>query len=333
MTQNHGVAIFGCGLIGQKRSKALAGAKLVVCADLDEKRAKSLAAGFPGCDATTDWQAAVRRPDVQIVVVATTNDALVETSLAAVLAGKHVLVEKPAARNVAELEPLIEAAERSGVQVRVGFNHRYHPALLKAHELLDAGELGELMFVRGRYGHGGRKGYDREWRANPALSGGGELIDQGVHMIDLSRWFLGDFTDIQGFAHTYFWDMPVDDNGFMLLKTAKQQTAFLHVSCSEWKNLFSLEIYGREAKLHIEGLGGSYGVEKLSFYKMLPEMGPPDTTIWEYPRGDNSWALEFAEFLEDIRLNRMPSANLFDARAALKVVEKIYLESGYDYHA
>ncbi len=333
MTQNHGVAILGCGLIGQKRSKALAGAKLVVCADLDEKRAKSLAAGFPGCDATTDWQAAVRRPDVQIVVVATTNDALVETSLAAVLAGKHVLVEKPAARNVAELEPLIEAAERSGVQVRVGFNHRYHPALLKAHELLDAGELGELMFVRGRYGHGGRKGYDREWRANPALSGGGELIDQGVHMIDLSRWFLGDFTDIQGFAHTYFWDMPVDDNGFMLLKTAKQQTAFLHVSCSEWKNLFSLEIYGREAKLHIEGLGGSYGVEKLSFYKMLPEMGPPDTTIWEYPRGDNSWALEFAEFLEDIRLNRMPSANLFDARAALEVVEKIYLESGYDYHA
>jgi predicted dehydrogenase len=214
----------------------------------------------------------------------------------------------------------------------VGFNHRYHPALLKARELIDAGELGELMFVRGRYGHGGRKGYNREWRANPLLSGGGELIDQGVHMIDLSRWFLGDFTEIQGFAHTYFWDMPVDDNGFMLLKTAKKQTAFLHVSCTEWKNLFSLEIYGREAKLHLEGLGGSYGIEKLSFYKMLPEMGPPETTIWEYPRGDNSWALEFAEFLEDIRLNRTPSANLADARAALVAVEKIYKDSGYDYY-
>jgi predicted dehydrogenase len=214
----------------------------------------------------------------------------------------------------------------------VGFNHRYHPALLKARALVDAGELGELMFVRGRYGHGGRRGYDREWRANPLLSGGGELIDQGVHVIDLSRWFLGDFTEIQGFAHTYFWDMPVDDNSFMILKTAKKQTAFLHVSCTEWKNLFSLEIYGREAKLHIEGLGGSYGVEKLSFYKMLPEMGPPDTIAWEYPRGDNSWALEFAEFLEDVRLNRMPSANLNDARAALTVVEKIYKESGYDYH-
>lgn len=331
---NHipGVAILGCGLIGQKRSKSLAGARLVVCADVDEKRAQALAAGFPNCDATVDWRAAVCRDDVNMVVVATTNDALVETSLAAVRAGKHVLVEKPAARNVAELDPLINAAQKDKVQVRVGFNHRYHPALLKARELVDAGELGELMFVRGRYGHGGRKGYDREWRANPSLSGGGELIDQGVHMIDLSRWFLGDFTEIQGFAHTYFWDMPVDDNGFMLLKTIKNQTAFLHVSCSEWKNLFSLEIYGREAKLHVEGLGGSYGVERLSFYKMLPEMGPPDTTIWEYPRGDNSWALEFAEFLEDVRLDRTPSANLNDARAALVAVEKIYKDSGYDYH-
>jgi len=234
MKHNPGVAILGCGLIGQKRSKTLAGAKLVVCADVDEKRAKSLAAGFPGCEASADWRAAVQRDDVDIVIVATTNDALVETSLAAVQAGKHVLVEKPAARHVAELDLLIAAAARkNNVQVRVGFNHRYHPALLKARELVDAGELGELMFVRGRYGHGGRKGYDREWRANPALSGGGELIDQGVHLIDLSRWFLGDFSEIQGFAHTYFWDMPVDDNGFMLLRTTKDQTAFLHVSCTE----------------------------------------------------------------------------------------------------
>jgi predicted dehydrogenase len=328
-----GVAILGCGLIGQKRSKTLAGAKLVVCADPDEKRAKSLAGGFPGCEATSDWRSAAQREDVEIVIVATTNDALVEASLAAVEAGKHVLVEKPGARNVAELDRLIDAVQKNSAQVRVGFNHRYHPALLKARALVDAGELGELMFVRGRYGHGGRKGYDQEWRANPALSGGGELIDQGVHLLDLSRWFLGDFSDVQGYAHTYFWKMPVDDNGFLLLKTSKNQTAFLHVSCTEWKNLFSLEIYGRDAKLHIEGLGGSYGVEKLSFYKMLPEMGPPDTTIWEYPRGDNSWMLEFAEFLEDIRLNRTPSANLMDARAALVAVEKIYRDSGYDYNA
>ncbi len=333
MNSMPGVAILGCGLIGQKRSRALTGAKLIVCADIDKSRAERLAAGFSGCDVSTDWRTAIRRDDVDIVIVSTTNDALVETSLVAVQAGKHILVEKPAARNVTELDLLIQAAQENKVQVRVGFNHRYHPALRKARELVDAGELGKLMFIRGRYGHGGRKGYENEWRANPALSGGGELIDQGVHLIDLSRWFLGDFVDIQGFAHTYFWNMPVDDNGFMILRTAKQQTAFLHVSCTEWKNLFSFEIYGENAKLHIEGLGGSYGVEKISFYKMLPEMGPPDTVIWEYPRGDNSWSLEFSEFLDDIELKRIPSANLQDAHMALLAVEKIYKESGYDYHA
>jgi len=271
--------------------------------------------------------------DVDVVIVATTNDALAEVSRAAVEAGRQVLVEKPAARNTRELEAVIEASRRTGRLVRVGFNHRYHPALLKARELYKAGALGEMMFVRGRYGHGGRIGYDHEWRANPALSGGGELMDQGVHLIDLARWFLGDFSEVTGFAHTFFWQMPVDDNGFMLLKTPQQQTAFLHVSCTEWKNLFSLEIYGRSAKLHIEGLGGSYGVERLAYYRMLPNMGPPETTIWEYPMGDNSWQLEFSEFLEDIRLGRTPSANLADARAALAVVEKIYAESGYDYHS
>ena len=330
-----GVAIIGCGFIGQKRAQALAGAQLVACADVTLERAKKLAATVtaaaptPPITATADWREAVTRADVAIVVVATTNDVLAEISLAAALAGKHVLVEKPAARAARELDPLMAAALAAGVQVRVGFNHRYHPALLKARELLEAGALGEMMFVRGRYGHGGRIGYDREWRADPKHSGGGELLDQGVHLIDLARVFLGDFTQVTGYAHTYFWDMPVDDNGFMLLRTPHAQTAFLHVSCTEWKNLFSLEIYGKQAKLHIEGLGGSYGVERLAYYQMRPEMGPPDTTIWEYPRGDQSWALEFAEFLEDIQLGRTPAANLNDAHAALTIVEKIYAESGY----
>jgi predicted dehydrogenase len=139
--------------------------------------------------------------------------------------------------------------------------------------------------------------------------------------------------EVTGFAHTYYWQMPVDDNGFMLLKTPRRQIAFLHVSCTEWKNMFSFEIYGKKAKIQIEGLGGSYGVERLAYYRMLPEMGPPETTIWEYPRGDNSWRLEFEEFLEDIRLNRTPAAGLKDALAALAIVKKIYAESGYDYHA
>jgi predicted dehydrogenase len=318
------VGIIGCGLIGRKRAHALAPARLVACADSVAEKAEALAAEFPGAHATGNWREFIQRTDIDIIIVATTNDSLAEIALAAVQAGKHVLVEKPAARRAAEIDPVIEAAHKASRLVRVGFNHRYHPALLKARELFESGVLGEMMFVRGRYGHGGRIGYDKEWRANPGLSGGGETIDQGVHLIDLARWFLGDFTEIAGFAPTYFWDMPVDDNGFMLLKTRSRQAAFLHVSCTEWKNLFSLEIYGKAAKLQLDGLGGSYGTEKLTYYKMLPEMGPPETTIWEYPRGDNSWQLEFSEFLEDIRRGREPAANLEDARAALKVVETIY---------
>ena len=161
-----------------------------------------------------------------------------------------------------------------------------------------------------------------------AKSGGGELIDQGVHLIDLAGWFLGSFTSIHGIvATTYFWDMPVDDNAFMTLQDAGGQTAFLHVSCTEWKNLFSFEIYGRDGKLAIDGLGGSYGVERMPFYRMLPEMGPPETTIFEYPGGDRSWSLEFTEFLDDIHLARDPSAGLGAARAALVVAEEVYAQS------
>ena len=326
-----GVGVVGCGLIGQKRAKALGpGGKVVACADIDESRAEYMARET-GAKVYRDWRELVWSPAVDVVMVATLHDSLAEITRTAAEAGKHVLVEKPAARTAAELVPVMAAAVKHGVKVHVGFNHRYHRSLRKARELVDAGALGELMFIRARYGHGARVGYEKEWRSNPKLSGGGELIDQGPHLIDLSRWFLGELPDIKGFAHTYFWDMPVDDNGFMLLKTAKKQTAFLHASCTEWKNLFSMEIYGKLGKLDLSGLGGSYGLEKITWYKMLPEMGPPETTSWEYPMGDDSWAVEIAEFFDDIRLNRAPAAGLADAHAALTIVETIYRESGNDH--
>jgi predicted dehydrogenase len=304
----------------------------VACADRDLVRAQALARET-GARAYADWQDLLRLPEVEMVIVATLHDSLAQITLEAMRAGKHVLVEKPAARTPAELQPLLQAESGSAVKVRVGFNHRYHRALRKARALVDQGAVGELMYLRGRYGHGGRLGYDREWRADPLLSGGGELIDQGPHLIDLSRWFLGDFVSVQGFAHTYFWDMPVDDNGFMLLRTARQKTAFLHASCTEWKNLFSLEIYGRMGKLEVSGLGGSYGPERLTLYRMLPEMGPPETTSWEYPMADDSWAVELAEFYDDIRLDRTPSPGLDDASRALEVVKAVYEESSRDHRA
>jgi predicted dehydrogenase len=318
-------AIIGCGLIGKKRLAALpSGSRLAVACDRQRDRAEELVRIAQQGRAVTVYHDAVTDSHVDAVIVATVNATLAEITGAAIQAGKPVLVEKPAGVTPRQVEELIVLATKHKVAVRVGFNHRFHPAFLKAREIFTSGALGELMFVRGRYGHGGRVGYDREWRADPKLSGGGELMDQGVHLIDLSRWFLGDFTRIDGQAMTLYWDMPVDDNAFVALRTARGQVAWLHASCTEWKNLFSFEIYGREGKLHIEGLGGSYGTERLTFYKMLPGMGPPETTVWEFPRGDESWQWELREFKEDIRLKRTPVPGLKEAKAALEIVDKIY---------
>jgi predicted dehydrogenase len=324
------VGIIGCGFIGRKRAEALGFGRLIACSDLNISNSKKLAHQF-GAIAIQDWRRLIEIPELDLIIIATSHDALVDIALASIEAGKHVLIEKPAARSSQELKRLISASSSAKVKVRVGFNHRFHRSLQKAKLIIDSGELGDLMFLRARYGHGGRIGYEKEWRANPNLSGGGEMLDQGTHLIDLSRWFMGDFPVVQGFAHTYYWKMPVEDNGFMLLKTKKNQIASLHVSCTEWKNLFSMEIYGKDGKLELSGLGGSYGLEKLTHYKMLPQMGPPETTSWEYPMADNSWAAEMEEFYRDIELNREPSAGIPDAYEALKIIEKIYRDSGYDY--
>lgn len=323
-------AVIGCGLIGRKRVLALGkNPPLLYTCDLAPARAADLAQLAPGCAAVTDYTVVLADPRVSAVIVSTLNASLAPIALAAVRAGKHVLVEKPGALNAAQLRTILAAAQLTHTRVRLGYNHRFHPALQKTRELLDSGVLGPLMFLRARYGHGGRQGYDREWRADPALSGGGELIDQGVHLIDLAGWFLGEFSTVEGHATTSFWDMKVDDNAFLSLRTTAGQTAWLHASCTEWKNLFSLELYGRDAKLAIDGLGGSYGVEKLTYYKMLPAMGPPEITSWEYVRGDDSWALETRAWIDDIRLGREPSPGLREGIRTLEIVEEIYRKSGY----
>jgi predicted dehydrogenase len=320
------VGIVGCGLIGGKRAKSLGQCRLVAVADIDSLRADNLAAQHPGCESSSDWHAVVERDDIDLVIVATTNDMLAPVSLAAAKKGKHVLVEKPAARNTAELAPLVQAARDSGTVVKVGFNLRFHPALLKAREIFDSGELGPLMYIRARYGHGGRLGMEKEWRADPAIAGGGEMLDQGVHLIDLARWFAGDFVHVQGLVDTFFWDMPVEDNGFALLRTASGKVAWLHASCTEWKNLFSFEIYGKVGKLQIDGLGGSYGVERLTWYRMLPQMGPPEMQQWEYPGEDRSWHAELAHLLDCIARRRPIAGSLEDAIEALKIVERLYAD-------
>ena len=152
------------------------------------------------------------------------------------------------------------------------------------------------MHVRARYGHGGRVGYDREWRAEPARSGGGELIDQGMHLLDLTHWLAGPLPLHSALLRTQFWDTPVEDNAALLLGVTDDRTApwaMLHVSWTEWKNIFSLEVYCRTAKLQVDGLVRSYGPQVLRIYSMKPELGPPDLEETRYPEEDVSWRAEW----------------------------------------
>jgi predicted dehydrogenase len=316
------LAIVGCGLIGGKRAAAAAAHEIAVVCDRDPARAEALAQKTKA-RAVTDWHEAVAA-DVDAVIVATTHDQLAGIALGAVEAGRHVLVEKPAGRALSEVQAIAKAAAKHKRIVKAGFNHRFHPAFMKAREIVDTGVLGPLMFIRARYGHGGRVGYEKEWRAIPEISGGGELIDQGSHLIDLSRWFLGDLTVDYALVPTLFWNMQADDNCFMALRSGSGQMAWLHASWTEWKNTFSFEIFGRDGKLVIDGLGGSYGQERLTFYRMLPQMGPPETTTFDYPGQDQSWDTEFADFVSAVSENRRPCGDIADAVANLAIVEDIY---------
>lgn len=323
---NFGVAIIGTGLIGRKRTetfKKFDNCRLIVTVDINEGAAKSLAQEFGG-DVETDWKQVVGRKDVNIVIVATFNKFLAPITIAALKNGKHVLCEKPLGRNIEESKAILDAANSSNVKLKTGFNHRHHPAIAQAKQFLDNGEIGTLYFMRCRYGHGGRPGYDKEWRADKDLCGGGELLDQGVHVVDLFRWFAGDFHQAFGYVPTYFWDMKVEDNAFAMFKKDDGVIASMHTSWTQWKNLFSFEIFGSDGYLIIEGLGRSYGVETLKIGKRKPESGPPDETVIEYSGPDISWEEEWKEFISAIENNREPSGNGFDGYKANRMIEAVY---------
>ncbi len=328
------VAVVGCGLIGAKRAAALSeGDSVIACYDVDDRAAGALAAqyGAKACASLDELLAC--GPDV--VVVATVHDQLAALAERALESGAHVLVEKPAGVSSAQVERLIECQRASGRLVKVGFNHRFHPGIARAVEEVHSGRHGELMHLRARYGHGGRLGYDREWRAQPARSGGGELIDQGMHLLDLTHWLAGPLTLHSALLRTHFWDTPVEDNAALILGDGRSRTApwaMLHVSWTEWKNMFSLEIYCRTAKLQVDGLVRSYGPQRLRIYEMSPELGPPELEQIDYPDEDGSWEREWASFAAAIDAGdeSLVCGDLGDARYAWMQIEAAYADGPYE---
>jgi predicted dehydrogenase len=323
------IGIVGCGLIGNRRAGVAqrASDEVVLVADIDPQRARETSAALK-TDWTAEWREVAAHPGIDAVVVATTNNNLLPVTVAALAGGKHVLCEKPLGRNAREAKEMLDAAKAANKILKAGFNHRHHPAIWQAHELAQAGKIGPLMSIRAAYGHGGRPGYDQEWRGNPDLAGGGELLDQGVHIVDLCRWFLGEFSQVSGMLGTWFWKVaPLEDNGFALLRTATGQIASLHTSWTQWKNLFRFEIFGLNGFLTVEGLGGSYGPELLTMGLRRPESGAPLLESWEYPGPDISWEAEWREFTGAIRENRPPLGEGYDGYQAALIIDSIYESS------
>lgn len=323
------VGIVGAGLIGNKRARAIeksSNARLVMVADRDYAKAENLAKRYK-CTATSSSEELAERKDINVVIVATINKYLAPITIKMMENHKHVLCEKPLGRNFEEATLMYEASIKNKVKMKTGFNHRHHLAIKKAKEFCDQGAIGELLFSRCCYGHGGRLGYEKEWRTDPELSGGGELLDQGIHAIDLFRWFLGDFVEVVAFVNTQFWNIDVEDNAFCLFRTQRGQVASLSVSWTQWKNVFLFEVFGKDGYLKVTGLGGSYGREKLILGKRAVEFGVPDEKIFEFPDEDISWEQEWEEFVRAIEENREPLGNGYDGLKAMELIDSLYKSS------
>ncbi len=316
------VGIIGFGSVGKKRARNLGKGNLLAIYDKNKSHIEKKYLKFfkPIDEIFNDFR-------INLVIIATTHNHLTDLTVKAIIAGKHVLVEKPGGINSKEILKIKRYSLKYKKFVKIGFNHRYHPSIIKAQTICKKGTIGKILYIRGNYGHGGRLGYEKEWRFNKKISGGGELIDQGVHLIDLSSLFLGSFYKIQHNLKNYFWNSKVEDNCFLILENKKKQVAFLQASCTEWKNKFNFEIYGQYGKIEISGLGRSYGNEKIILYKMKKKMGIPNMKDWNFKeKKDNSWKKEISDFYNLILNKNFTSVqkSLIENVENMKILDKIY---------
>lgn len=324
------VGLVGAGLIGNKRSKVIQDdpeSILVAVADPNNEAAKSLPYDKTEYTVYSEWKDLLNKNELDMVIISTPNHYQLPIIKAVAAKGLHCFSEKPLGRNATESEEMIAACEENGVILKTGFNHRFHPAIEKAKELLDSGSVGKLLNIRARYGHGGRPGMEEEWRSSKSLSGGGELLDQGVHIIDLIRWYAGEFSEIYGKVETKFWEIEVEDNAFALGKTESGVTASFHVSWTNWRNIFSFELFGTDGYLLINGLGGSYGAETLEWGRRRSEGGVPEIENFEFEQNDASWEKEWKDFKNALNGDRPPSGSGLDGLKANLVVEALYKSS------
>jgi len=290
------------------------------------------------CPHFQDYKNAIDAACPQIVFVCSPNRYSPDICVYALEKGSHVFCEKPPGRNLEDIARILEAEQaHPGLKVMFGFNHRHHPAILEAKAIVDAGRMGRLMWLRGIYGKSGGTGrdFEKSWRNDPAISGGGILLDQGIHMLDLFRFFCGDFDEIQGMLTTSYWRIPVEDNAFVLLRNGKGQMAQLHSSATLWKHTFRLELGLEGGYLTAQGLlskSGSYGREMLIIGRKPRgeegvALGNPREEIVYFDR-DLSWELQVKELIHCIQEDLpVRDSSTLDAFRVMEIIDTVYREA------
>lgn len=270
---------------------------------------------------------------LDVLFVCTPNHLTPDVTVYGLEHGCHVFAEKPPGRTVEDIER-IRAAERAhpGAKLIFGFNHRHHPGITEAKAIADSGTLGRIVYLRGAYGKSGGEDFEKGWRNDPEMGGGGILLDQGIHMLDLFRFFCGDFDEVSGMVATNYWDIPGEDNAFLIMRNAAGQMASLHSSATSWKHTFRLEIGLEKGYLTVSGLlskTGSYGRETLLIGRrpMRGEavaLGNPREEMTYYD-SDPSWDLQVQHFVDCIRQGTaVADSTSLDALRVMEIVQQVY---------
>ena len=269
--------------------------------------------------------------DLDILFVCLTNDIAAKVTIAGLKSGLHVFCEKPPGRNVDEIKNVIKCEKQNpSLKLKYGFNHRYHDSIKDALQLMKKGELGQLINLRGVYGKSKLITFDQsDWRTHRDIAGGGVLLDQGIHLVDLMRLFAGEFNEIHSFVCNKFWNYDVEDNAYALMRTKTGVVALFHSSATEWRHRFRVEIAFEKGNIILSGLlsgSKSYGAETLTVVKVNAENdhGDPKEQTTRY-NADPSWRDEIYEFADAVINNKSVSnGSSDDALRTMQLVYQIY---------
>ena len=324
------IGIAGFGKIGQLRYQILSQHNGFEVVSILEKNPET--AVPPGVFRAKTFKDLLDQ-DLDAVMICAFNDVLAEYTLKALKKNIHVFCEKPPARTVKELMKVSAQYLESKVVLKYGFNHRFHYCVIEAKRMISEGKFGKLISARGVYGKAGSIDYDKNWRNYKKVSGGGILIDQGIHMLDLLRYLSEDeFTVKHALVKTLFWNIEAEDNAFILLEGEKGAIASIHSSATQWKHKFLLELTFENGYINLDGiLSGtrSYAPETIKyglreFEDITWAMGKPqEHTIWF--ENDHSWQLEIEEFYNSIQgTQEVENGSIDDAVKTLSLVEAVY---------